>query len=345
MSSYTPPFTLTTRILDSVERIGEALGRLHMSKEQQVAPHLRRNNRIRTIQASLAIEGNTLSIDQVTAVLAGKRVLGTPHEVQEVRNGFVAYEQLDQWQPGKLEHLCAAHKALMTGLLDDPGRLRRGSVGIKRKGEVIHIAPPAENLPALLGSLLSWLTSTDLHPLVASSVFHYELEFIHPFMDGNGRLGRLWQTLILGRWRAVFFFIPIETVIHNRQEEYYRALHRSDSEGSSTLFVDFMLSAILAACEELSTPEAAPEVTPEVQRLIDVLDGEINRREIQGLLRLKAEKNFRLLYLRPALDMGLIEMTIPDKPRSPRQCYRLTLTGQAVKKREKGRVEGDLNDA
>lgn len=142
--------------------------------------------------------------------------------------------------------------------------------------------------------------------------------------------------LILGRWRAVFFFIPIETVIHNRQEEYYRALRRSDSEGSSTLFVEFMLSAILAACEELSTPEAAPEVTPEVQRLVDVLDGEMNRREIQDRLGLKAEKNFRLLYLRPALDMGLIEMTIPDKPRSPRQCYRLTLAGQAVKKKGKG---------
>ncbi|MDU9048452.1 MAG: Fic family protein [Candidatus Electrothrix sp. Rat3] len=333
MNNYTPPFTLTTRILDSVERIGEALGRLQMNREQQIAPHLRRNNRIRTVQASLAIEGNTLSLDQVTAVLAGKRVLGTPQEVQEVRNGFVAYEQLEQWQPGELTHLCEAHKVLMTGLLDDPGRLRRGSVGIKRQGEVIHIAPPAENLTSLLHSLLTWLKTTELHPLVAGSAFHYELEFIHPFMDGNGRLGRLWQTLILGRWRSVFFFIPIETVVHDRQEEYYRALRQSDSGGSSTFFIEFMLSAILAACTELSLPEATLEAAPEIHRLLEVLEGEMNRRQIQDRLGLKAEKNFRLLYLRPALDAGLIEMTIPGKPRSPRQCYRLTLTGQAVKMR------------
>jgi Fic family protein len=330
MSKYMPPFTLTTRILDLTERIGEASGHLQMNREQQIAPHLRRNNRIRTVQASLAIEGNTLSLDQVTAVLAGKRVLGTPHEVQEVRNGFVAYEQLGQWQPGELKHLCAAHKILMTGLLDDPGRLRRGSVGIKRQGEVIHIAPPAANLTGLLHSLLTWLKTTDVHPLIAGSVFHYELEFIHPFMDGNGRLGRLWQTLILGRWRSVFFFIPIETVVHDRQEEYYRALRRSDSEASSTVFVEFMLSAILAACTELCAPEGTPD---RLLAVVDVLEGEMNRREIQELLGLKAEKNMRLLYLRPALDAGLIEMTVPGKPRSPRQRYRLTPKGQAVKKR------------
>ncbi|MCI5223888.1 MAG: Fic family protein [Candidatus Electrothrix sp. AR4] len=341
MNNYTPPFTLTTRILDLVERIGEALGRLQMSKEQQIAPHLRRDNRIRTVQASLAIEGNTLSLEQVTAVLAGKRVLGAPREVQEVRNGFVAYDQLDKWRPGELGHLCAAHKVLMSGLLDDPGRLRHGSVGIKRKGEVIHVAPPAEHLPALLKSLLAWLAAADVHPLVTSSVFHYELEFIHPFMDGNGRLGRLWQTLILGRWRSVFFFIPIETVVHNRQEEYYLALRRSDSEGSSTLFVEFMLSGILAACTELSAPEAAPEVTPEVKRLLEVLEGDMNRRAMQSRLGLKAEKNFRLLYLRPALHAGLIEMTVPDKPRSPRQCYRLTPIGQALKKKGKELARDD----
>ena len=166
MNNYTPPFNLTTRILDVV---------VQMSREQQIAPHLRRNSCIRTVQASLAIEGNTLSLDQVTAVLVGKRVLGTPQEVQEVRNGFIAYEQLERWHPGELTHLCEAHKILMKGLLDDPGRLRCGSVGIKRKGEVIHIAPPAENLTSLLHSLLTWLNTTDLHPLVASSAFHYEL--------------------------------------------------------------------------------------------------------------------------------------------------------------------------
>ncbi|WPD21732.1 MAG: Fic family protein [Candidatus Electrothrix scaldis] len=332
MESYTPPLTLTSRILDLVEQIGEVLGRLQVNREQQVAPHLRRDNRIRTVQASLAIEGNTLSLEQVTAVLAGKRVLGTPKEVQEVRNSFLAYEQLGQWQPGELAHLCEAHKVLMTALLDEPGKLRRGSVGIKRQGEVIHVAPPAENLPALLNSLLNWLATTDLHPLVASSAFYYELEFIHPFMDGNGRLGRLWQTLILGQWRSIFLFIPIETVVYDRQEEYYRALRQSDSEGESTCFVEFMLFAMLAACEELSTPEVTPEVAPEVQQLLGVLEGEMNRRAIQEELGLKAEKNFRLLYLRPALDAGLIEMTIPDKPRSSKQCYRLTPAGHAVRK-------------
>ena len=330
MSGYTPPYTLTPLMVELVAEIGEILGKISPGEEERTRPHLRRDNRIRTVQASLSIEGNTLSLEQVTAVLAGKRVLGTPIEIQEVRNGFAAYEQLDTWQASNPDDLCRAHGILMAGLLDQPGQFRTGSVGIKRQGELIYIAPPAERVPTLLRELLAWLASTDLHPLVAGSVLHYELEFIHPFMDGNGRLGRLWQTLVLGRWRPLFFLIPIETVVHDRQDEYYLALRNSDAEGSATRFVEFMLSAILTACEELRTPQVAPQVTPEVKKLLKIMDGPLDRRSLQQKLGLKAEKNFRLLYLRPALEAGLIEMTIPDKPRSSKQQYRLTRAGKTL---------------
>lgn len=331
MSGYTPPYTLTPLILDLVAEIGEALGRLNLNEQERIRPHLRRDNRIRTVQASLSIEGNTLSLEQVTAVLAGKRVLGAPKEIQEVRNGFAAYEQLPAWRPDNPDDLCRAHGVLIAGLLDNPGQFRAGGVGIERRGEVIHIAPPAERVPFLVRELLAWLATTDLHPLVAGSVLHYELEFIHPFMDGNGRLGRLWQTLVLGRWRPVFFLIPIETIIHDRQDEYYRALRASDAEGSATRFVEFMLAAILAACEDFCiTPEVAPEVTPEVEKLLRIMQGALDRRALQEKLGLKAEKNFRLRYLRPALDAGLVEMTIPGKPRSRNQRYRLTEAGRRL---------------
>ena len=327
MSGYTPPYTLTPPMVELVAEIGELLGKIIPGEEERTRPHLRRDNRIRTVQASLSIEGNTLSLEQVTAVLAGRRVLGTPIEIQEVRNGFAAYEQLDTWQPNNSDDLCRAHGILMAGLLDQPGQFRTGSVGIKRQGELIHIAPPPERIPTLIRELLAWLATTDLHPLVAGSVLHYELEFIHPFMDGNGRLGRLWQTLILGRWRPLFFLIPIETVIYDRQDEYYQALRNSDAEGSATRFVEFMLSAILTASEELLTPQVGPQVTPQVEKLITEVAGTMDRRSLQERLGLKAGKNFRLLYLRPALEAGLIEMTIPDKPRSSKQQYRLTKAG------------------
>jgi len=247
-SSYQPPFRITAGILNVVAEIGELLGRWSASLGD-LSPQLRRENRIRTIQASLAIEHNSLSLEQVTAVLDGKRVLGLPREIQEVRNAFVAYEQLPNWQATNGEHLLAAHELLMQGLVDSPGQWRDGGVGIFRDNVLLHMAPPANQIPRLMRDLLVWLAHTDSHPLIASCVFHYELEFIHPFSDGNGRLGRLWQTLILSQWRPAMTYLPVESIIRDQQVAYYRVLGEADKASDCTVFVEFMLQALLAALQ------------------------------------------------------------------------------------------------
>ncbi|WP_295426592.1 Fic family protein [uncultured Thiodictyon sp.] len=251
MSPYQPPLTITPEILALVEQIGETLGRWSVTTAPDLSPRLRRGNRIRTIHASLAIENNTLSLEQVTALLEGKRVLGLPREIQEVRNAFAAYDQLLGWDPESLDDLLAAHAILMGGLMDEVGRLRGGGVGIYRGAALMHMAPPASRLGTLMQNLLGWLARGELHPLVASCVFHYEFEFIHPFADGNGRLGRLWQTLILSRWRPILAYLPVETVVRDRQDAYYQSLAASDQAAESAPFVAFMLQALLRAMEEV----------------------------------------------------------------------------------------------
>lgn len=250
MPDYAPPYRLTPRILDQVAVICEQLGRWVAVSGASMSPHLRRDNRIRTIQASLAIENNTLSLEQVAAVLDGKRVLGLPREVQEVRNAFVAYEQLGRWQPGRADDLLEAHGLLMAGLVDGPGRYRPDDVGIFREGMLLHMAPPAERVPQLMADLLAWARGATIHPLIASCVFHYELEFIHPFSDGNGRMGRLWQTLILSRWQPLLAYLPVETLVHRRQDDYYGALREADRAAEATPFIEFMLQALLDAMAE-----------------------------------------------------------------------------------------------
>lgn len=280
---YFPPYRITPTILHSIEQIGEALGNLQAGSDSAVVPVLRRGNRIKTVQASLAIEGNTLSLEQVTAVLSGKRVLAQPREIQEVRNAFAAYEKLPEWTAHSRTDLLAAHHRMMAGLADETGCFRSGGVGIRRGGEVIHIAPPPERVPALMDNLLGWLEKTDEHPLVASCVFHYEFEFIHPFQDGNGRIGRLWQTLILSRWRPIFALLPVESIIRDRKQDYYAALGRADQAADATAFIEFMLTAIMRAIEESTlagdqekTLWKTPQKTPD--RIVDLLrqDGRLS---------------------------------------------------------------------
>ena len=247
---YEPPFQISTVALNLVAQISELLGRWSVSADAALAPQLRRDNRIRTIQASLAIENNSLSLEQVTAVLDGKRVLGQPREIQEVRNAFVAYEHMADWLPGSRDDLLSAHRLLMKGLMEAPGCIRRGDVGIYRGDKLMHMAPPASRVATLVDQLLSWLDRTDVHPLIASCVFLYEFEFIHPFADGNGRMGRLWQTLMLGRWQAMLAYLPVETVIRSQQQEYYAALAASDKASDATPFVEFMLRALHVAMTE-----------------------------------------------------------------------------------------------
>lgn len=324
-SLYEPPFTLTPRLLALVMEIGETLGRLTAQKGLPAPPALRRGNRLRSIQASLAIENNSLTLEQVTAVIAGKRVLGPPKEIQEVRNAFAAYEAMEAWNPESVKHLLAAHKLLMAGLVDHPGRFRSGGVSIAQGEKIVHLAPPAQRVPGLMKDLTVWLKRTDLHPLITSCVFHYELEFIHPFADGNGRMGRLWQTLILSRWKPLLAWLPVETVIRGRQAEYYAALAASDKAGQSTLFVEFLLSALLQALHEAAaTDQVGDQVSDQVKALLKCLAKQpLTALACMKKLGLAHRPTFRQNYLQPALKAGLIERTLPDKPNSSLQRYRL----------------------
>lgn len=252
---YEPPFQLTHAMMSRVADIAALVGAWQASHANAMVPQLRRGNRIKTIQASLAIEQNTLSVDQVTAVIDGKPVLGLPREIQEVRNAFAAYEALPRWQPHNLNDLLEAHALMLHGLVDDAGQLRQGGVGIYQGQQLVHMAPPASQLPRLLQDLFEWVKTTDAHPLVASCAFHYEFEFIHPFSDGNGRLGRLWQTLILSRWQPLLAYLPVETVIKRRQEDYYRLLGEADRAADCTAFILFLLEAIHESLQQATSTD------------------------------------------------------------------------------------------
>jgi Fic family protein len=333
MSRYQPPLTITPVILALVEEIGEILGRWSLAAGYELAPHLRRGNRIRTIQASLAIENNSLSLEQVTAVLDGERVLGLPREIQEVRNAFAAYEHLPHWRPAALDDLLAAHGVLMAGLLDEAGRFRCGGVGIYRGADLVHTAPPANRVAVLMADLLAWLARGELHPLVASCVFHYEFEFIHPFADGNGRLGRLWQTLILSHWKPILAYLPVETVMRDRQDAYYQALAEADRLADSAPFVAFMLDALRTAMgEAVVGDQVSDQASDQVKRLAAAFAGDaaLQAAELMARLGLKHRPAFRKNYLAPALAGAWIEMTLPATPNSPAQKYRLTAKGHTL---------------
>ena len=244
-----------------------------------------------------------------------------------MHNAIAAYAQFEQWQPAEETALLEAHGVLMAGLIDEAGGYRLGDVGVMAREQVIHLAPPADRIPALMHDLFQWLAESDAQPLITGSIFHYEFEFIHPFADGNGRMGRLWQSLILSRWNHLFADIPVESLVHEHQAEYYQALQRSTEQTDSSPFIEFMLKMILDAIMSL-TPQVAPQVTPQVKCLLEVIQGEMTREALQNALNLQDRKSFRERYLKSALVEGLIEMTIPNKPNSRLQKYRLTDKGQ-----------------
>ncbi|MDZ7665063.1 MAG: Fic family protein [Desulfotignum sp.] len=324
---YQPPYTITPEILNRVAAISEAIGRLTVLTDRTKALRLRRINRIRTIQGSLAIEGNTLSEAQITAIVEGRRVIAPPREVQEVKNALAAYDRFDTWKPEAEKDLLKAHRILMSGLIDEAGIYRHGGVGVMAEQQVIHMAPPADRVPHLMADLFAWLSATDVHPLIAGSVFHYEFEFIHPFADGNGRMGRLWQSLILARWNPLFADIPVESLIFEHQAEYYQALQESTRRTDAAPFIAFMVRMILDTVTT-AAPQVNPQVTPQVGELLRAINGDMGRGTLQSVLGLSDRKSFRERYLKPALAEGLIEMTIPGKPNSRLQKYRLTDMGR-----------------
>ena len=248
MKNKQPPFQITNKMIADVAEISELTGRLSARDHLSSNPNLRRTNRIRTIHGSLAIEQNTLSLEQVTAVLNGKHVLAPPKDIAEVKNAYEIYERLDELDPYSVDDLLTAHGIMTRGLVEESGMFRTRPVGVvDQEGHVLHFGTLPQYVPDLVMELLYWAKSSDLHMLIRSCVFHYELELIHPFADGNGRVGRLWHTLLLSKWNPVFAWLPVESIIHDHQQEYYDAINASNDTGESTAFIEFMLSVIKAS--------------------------------------------------------------------------------------------------
>ncbi len=248
--AYAPPFSLNDEILTRVAGIAQKVGQVEVYDRLNSSPHLRKENRIRTIHSSLAIENNSLSLDQVTAVIEGHHVIAPARDILEVQNALAAYEAMPELDPLSMEDLLRAHGLLMAGLTPEAGRLRSGNVGVFDGDRLIHMGTPANYVPEVLCDLFGWLRDSSTHPLIKSCVFHYEFEYVHPFSDGNGRMGRLWQTLILSEWNQLFAWLPVETIVKDNQETYYAVLGESDRKADCTGFVAFMLDIVSAALDD-----------------------------------------------------------------------------------------------
>ncbi|HOG00988.1 MAG TPA: Fic family protein [Clostridia bacterium] len=327
MASYQPPFTITNDMVRLVSEVAEKIGRLDRYQSLDAKPHLRRNNRIRSIHSSLAIEANSLSIDAVRGVIDGKTVIGPEKEIQEVKNAYKAYDELGKFDPFSIDELKRLHGIMTYLTVDESGQFRHGEEGVFDGGRCIFMAPPAMRVPGLMEDLFSWMKQArgDVHPLILSSVFHYEFVFIHPFADGNGRMARLWQTSLLCEWNPIFQYLPIESRVHAFQSEYYEAISKCHSEGSSNTFIVFMLEKISETLDlylqQASSGDA--QLSDYVRRLLDVMEYDVpyTAKRIMELLSLKSKETLRKHYINPALEMGLIVISIPDKPTSRNQTY------------------------
>ena len=297
MYNKKPPFEITNAILDMVVEIAELIGQVNAASGMSVNPTLRRTNRIRTIYSSLAIEQNTLSLEQVTAVLDGKHVLAPPKDIAEVKNAYEIYERLDALDPYSVDHLLDAHGIMTKGLIQESGCFRSGPVGVvDKQGNILHFGTLPDYVPGLVGELLTWVKISDYHPLIKSCVFHYELELIHPFSDGNGRIGRLWHTLLLSKWKPIFAWLPVESIIHDRQQEYYEAINRSNDMGESTAFIEFMLSAIREALTE-ATQTCETKADTRTQKILRFLrqNDYVTNADVRELLGVSAATANRIL--------------------------------------------------
>ena len=306
---YIPPFTITSEIMRLVSEISEQVGIVTTLLGDNVpSPMLRKANRIKTIHSSLAIEHNTLSLKQVTAIIDGKHVLGAPNEILEVKNALQAYHLMSELDAFKEKDLLKAHELMMMALVDNSGQYRQAGVGVFDGDKCIHMAPPADRVPQLMHDLFEWVRKTDVHPLVSSCVFHYEFEFIHPFIDGNGRMGRYWQTMLLSRWKGIFAWIPVETIVKEHQQEYYDVIAKCDAAGNSTAFIEFMLQCLLDATNSV---EEEPE--EDIQEVADKVADKVTNKSAQKVLLLLYE-NGRLtrdeLSERTGLSLGGIKKII-----------------------------------
>lgn len=301
MRNRKPPFEITNAILDDIAEIAELVGHVNASQDLSANPTLRRTNRIRTIYSSLAIEQNTLSLDQVTAVLNGKRVIAPPKDIAEVKNAYEIYEMMESLNPYSVDDLLSAHGVMTRGLVDESGCFRSGPVGVvDKQGNILHFGTLPDYVPGLVMELLDWVRESDFHMLIKSCVFHYELELIHPFADGNGRIGRLWHTLLLTQWKPMFAWLPVESIIHDRQDEYYQAINRSNNEAASTSFIEFMLSAMKEALVEAVQVRNTENMSKEDQRWYQIKrflkkNGTITNADVREMFRVSSSTANRIL--------------------------------------------------
>jgi Fic family protein len=303
MKNKKPPFEVNERIMTDVIEIAELVGRVSVNNNLSSSPTLRRTNRIRTIYSSLAIEQNTLDIEQVTAILSGKHILAPPKDIAEVKNAYEIYECMDSLNPYSEDDLLKAHGIMVKGLVGEAGEFRSRPVGVvDSEGNIIHFGTLPQYVPNLVGELLEWVKTSDIHMLIKSCVFHYEFELIHPFTDGNGRVGRLWHTLLLSKWNPLFAWLPIESIIHDNQSEYYNAINISSINGESTVFIEFMLSVIKQALQETTNVRTASATAISKAALrwnaiCDFLDTHdyIMNSDVQALLEVSSATATRIL--------------------------------------------------
>ena len=327
LGNYVPPYTISNKMLELVSNISEKVGKISSHRELEAKPHLRKNNRIRSIHSSLKIEANSLSLSEVREVINGHLVLGDRKEIQEVKNAYAAYERIADINPSSISDLKKIHRIMTYRTVNESGEFRKGDEGVFSGDKCIFVAPPPDMINGLMKDLLSWIKKNEgiVHPLIMAAIFHYEFVFIHPFADGNGRMARLWHTVILYRWRNVFEFIPLESQIERFQDDYYDAIAKCHVNGNSNVFIEFMLEMINQILDEVITQvnQANAETSEYVKRLLECMEYDVpyTSNAIMEHLGLKSKETLRKNYLNPAIELGLIRMTLPDKPNSKNQRY------------------------
>ena len=323
---YKPPFNITSKMLTLSISITDKIGKINNYNSLKRMPILRRNNKIKSIHSSLAIEANSLSLSQVKDVIDGKIVLGPQQEIQEVKNAYNVYSLFNEFDCYKEKDLLKAHGILMNLIDEESGKYRNHGEGVFDGDKVIFVAPPENMVPNLMFDLFEWLKKDKETPiLLKSCIFHYEFVFIHPFGDGNGRMARLWQNLILSKWNQLFEFIPIESLIYKYQSIYYGKISKCHKEGNSNEFIEFMLLMIDETLDGvlINMEKESKNISTQVNKLIELMEMDIpySANELMSLLNIKSKETLRATYLNPALENGLIKMTIPDKPNSKNQKY------------------------
>ena len=321
-----PPFDITEKTIEYISSISEKVGKITEHSGLDGKPHLRKNNRLRSIHSSLSIEANSLSIGEVQDVIAGKKVKGDAKEILEIKNAYSAYEGLSEINPYSIDELLKYHALMTDGLVEEAGKFRKGEEGVFDGDRCIFMAPPAKLVPGLMEDLFSWMNEAkgSLHPLMLSAVFHYEFVFIHPFSDGNGRMARLWHTAILKEWKEIFEFVPIESQIEKFQQEYYDAISRCHASGNSNAFIEFMLERIDEVLDKvLEQSKNQIYSSIRVNKLLTIMEEGVPYTpvQLQDKLGLKSRNALKQNYVNPAIEEGFVYMELEDKPKSKNQRY------------------------